>query len=126
MCILLHLFYVVPRISVVENVYELIGRLARLECNLSFPGSPIVPNVPAIWYRFDGDNFTDVLQLDNAQLTSDGSQYVLLLESVSLNDASRYVCAIVENEMRIVEEYTQLIVFKSEQNFYSIMIINLS
>jgi len=103
----------VPRISVVENVYELTGRLARLECSLSFPRSSVVPSVPAIWYRFDGDNYTDVLQLDNAQLTSDGSQYALLLESVSLNDASRYVCAIVENKMRIAEEYTQLIVFKS-------------
>ena len=111
------LFSVVPTISVMEDVYELAGRLVRLECNLSFPGSSVIPSVPVTWYRLDGDSFIDASLLDNVQLTSDGSQYALLFESVSLNDASRYVCAAVENEMRIVEEYTQLVVFKSEKNF---------
>ena len=99
----------------VETVYELAGRLARLECTLSFPGSSVTPNVPAVmWFRFDGEGYTDASQLDSAQFESDGSRYTLLFESVSMNDASTYICAIVENEMRIVEDYTELIVFKSE------------
>ena len=98
-----------------KEVYELVGRFVRLECSLSFPGSSVVPDVPATWYMVDGDNYIDVSQLDNVQLTSNGPQYVLLFESVSLEDTSRYACAIVENEMRIVEEFTQLIVFESEK-----------
>ena len=101
----------------VEDVYELVGRLVRLECNLSFPESSVIPSVPVTWYKFDGDGYIDASLLDNVQLTSDSSQYALLFESVSLDDASTYVCAIVENEMRIVEEYTELVVSTSEQNF---------
>ena len=104
-----------PTISVAEAVYELVGRLARLECTLSFPGSSVTPNVPAVtWFRFDGETYTDVSLLDSVQFESDGSRYTLLFESVGLDDASTYICAIVENEMRIVEGYTELIVFKSE------------
>ena len=101
----------------VGNVYELAGCLVRLECDLSFPGSSVVPSVPVTWYKFDGDSYIDTSQLDNVQLTSNGSRYSLLFESVGLDDASTYVCAIVEDEMRIVEEYTELVVFKSEHNF---------
>lgn len=102
----------------VGDVYGLAGRLVRLECNLSFPGSSVVPSVPVTWYKIDGDSYIDASQLDNVQLTSDGSQYSLLFESVGLDDASIYVCAIVEDEMRIVEEYIELVVFKSKQTFW--------
>lgn len=114
-----------PTISVVETVYELVGSLTRLECTLSFPGSSVAPNVPAVWFRFDGESYIDASLLDNAQFESDGSQFTLLFESVGLNDASTYVCAIVENEMRIVESNTELVVFKSEQKLFTCEIVYL-
>ena len=89
-------------------MYELVGRPVRLECNLSLPGSSVVPTLPFTWYRFD-DAF-----LSETQFESEGSQYTLLLESVNLNDADTYVCAFFENDRTIDTGQIELIVFKSE------------
>lgn len=105
-----------------ENVYELDGRSVRLECNLSFPESSVIPTVPATWYKRNGSNYIIASLLDNVQLTVESPQYILLFESVSLNDASIYVCAIVENGMRIIEEEIELIVFNSKLNILDIIL----
>ena len=110
--------FVVPQLSTVGDVYELEGRTAALNCTLSFPGSTVIPTLPITWYLLDRREYTDASLLDNAMFLPPQLASSLLLESVSINNAGTYVCALVEVngevEERIVEAMVDLFVFQSK------------
>ena len=110
--------HVVPQLSTVGAVYELEGGTATLNCTVSFPGSMVIPTLPITWYQLDRREYTDASLLDNAMFLPPQLASSLLLESVSINNAGTYVCALVEDngevEERIVEGMVDLFVFQSK------------
>ena len=104
-----------PEISTTTAaVYQLQGDAVRLDCNLSFPGSSLIPIIPITWYHFNGENYTDVSYIVNVVFIPPELATSLLLESVSVNDTGSYVCTIEEDGVRIVEASVDLFVFQGK------------